>query len=370
MKKQSIVILGAVLVAVLVGLRVKNRPTEAAPPTGEPPIPAAADPSPRVTVPLSPSGLVVAPSSPANALPPGKNFFHRVNQGDAGLFKLAPEQIQAHLERNRTNAESLLAAFNATSDKALLREAASRFPSNALVLSTVLAHDALPERRQELLEQFKRMAPDNSLPNYLAARDHARAGQTDLALAEFEDAGSKSGFQDYTVERIQGLEDLYLGAGYSPVEAKALAMASVQMPTLGQMRDLGRDLAAIEKQYVAGGDTTSAQALARMGVGMAGNLNGPNATSLLGQLVGNYIERGFLNGLDPSAPPDFLSQSIDDRMAQLRAQETSLRESAGFFDSWMESATDAQRVGYFDRLRLYGETAALDWAKVQGGHVP
>ena len=293
-----------------------------------------------------------------------------MNQGDAELFKLTPGQIQAHLERNRTNAESLLAAFNATSDMALLREAASRFPSNALVLATVLANDALTGRRQELLEQFKKLAPDNPLPNYLSARDYSRAGQPDLALAEFEDAASKSEFRDYTVERIQGLEDLYLGAGYPAAEAKALAMAGLQMPTLGQLRDLGRDLAAIEKQYNAGGDAPSARALARMGLGMAGNLNGPNATSLLGQMVGNFIERGFLAGLDPNATPDFLGQPIGDRMAQLRAQEESFRESARFFDGWMESATDAQRVGYFDRLKLYGEAAALDWAKTQSAGTP
>ena len=199
--------------------------------------------------------------------------------------------------------------------------------------------------------------------NYLAARDYLKSQQPELAWKEIYDATAKSGFQDYTTERLQGLEEMYLDSGRSAAEAKALAMMSLQLPHLMLLRDLGKEMSAIEQQSFAAGDAAAAQTTARLGLALAGNLSGEGSPTLLGQLVGLSVERKFLNGLDPNGSYDFLPQTVSERLGQLQAREKSIREAARFFDPWMKSASEAELIGYFDRMKIYGEAAAVSWAQ-------
>jgi hypothetical protein len=328
---------------------------------GEPPSPS---PSPPV------GEAPPAPLPPVEVRPPQKTVFQRIADNDTNVFTLSPEQVRAFLARNKTNADSLLAAFNVTHDQDLLREAARRYPSNASVLTAMLGHNLLPDQRRELIERFKQGSPENALANYLSAHEYSENHRPELALGEFVEASTKSGFQDFSVERLQGLEELYLSSGRSAAEAKALAMANLEFPTLGKLRDAGRDLSALERQYAAAGDAASAQMLARMGLGLADKTIASGANSLLSQIVGNSVERNILNGLDANGTYDFLGQSVTDRLAQLQAQQNSIRADARFFDVWLSTANEAQLVSYFDRLKLYGEAAALHWARTQLSDIP
>jgi hypothetical protein len=304
---------------------------------------------------------------PPTVSPPEKTVLQRIAQNDTTVFKLSPEQIEAFLSKRRTNAETLLAAFNATGDKAFLRQAVELFPESAFVLASALAQDALPEQRSDLVAKFKELSPDNPLANYLSARDHLKQQQPDLALKEFQEAAAKNGFHDFTVERIQGLEEMYLAVGYSAAEAKALAMTSVHLPAVGQMRELGREMSRLQQQYASGGDGASAELLAKMGIALADDISGSSARSLLGEIVGSIVEREFLKGLDPGRAYDFLAGPVNERVAELIEQEKRIRESSRFVDQWMRTASEAQLVSYFDRLKLYGEAGAITWARAQVG---
>jgi hypothetical protein len=306
---------------------------------------------------------------PSAALPspkPGqssKTILQRAVEGDTSVFKLSTEQVDAFLAKS-TNAESLLAAFNINGDKELLRQAVQRFPDNPFVLAAALTHDASPEQRRELIEQLKRAAPDNPMANYLAARDYLK-DQPELALKELTEAASKNGFHDFTIERIQGLEDIYLHAGYTAVEAKALAMAGVQLKSIVQLRQLGGDISALQQRYAGAGDAASAEMLARVGLTLAADITQGTGNTFIGQMTGSRVEQELLRALDPNAPCDFIPQPISDRLAHLQAQDKSIREACQFFDQWMQTASNAQLIGFFDRLKLYGEPAAVTWARTQ-----
>jgi hypothetical protein len=359
-KKFGIITVAVTVVAYLVGWQFYSRQSA-----------TEVTPAPRseVSTPADPASSVQSSNtsqpvdSPAPL--PERTILQRLVSHDTNVFKLSPDELQKFLARNGTNAESLLAAFNVTSDKEFLREAVRRYPESAFVLVSALAHNVSPEQRGEWIEQLQRIAPDNPLANYFSAREHLKNQQPELALQEFMEASSKQGFHDFTVERIQGLEDMYLGAGHSAAEAKALAMSSVQMPTIRHLRELGRDMSKLQRQYADAGDAESAQILARQGLSLAANLNNGGAQSLISQMVGNVVEKEFLRGLDADANYDFMIQSPAERLAQLQAQDKSIRDSARFFDHWMQQANEGQLVSYFDRLKLYGEAAALQWARTQ-----
>ncbi len=359
-----IVILGLLVVAVLVGRQLLVRSaTTPAPATEarEATVPAVS-PAPAPTVPASMAPSTEPPVAPAE---PPQTVLQRIVSHDTNVFKLSPAELQKFLTRNASNAESLLAAFNMTSDKEYLREAVRRHPESAFVLAMALAGGAWPEQQRELIEQFKQAAPDNPLANYLSARDHLKNEQPELAVLELSEASSKKGFHDFTLERMQGLEDMHLGAGHSAAEAKALAMSSLQIPTLRPLRELGREMSALERQYLGAGDTASAEAVAKMGLRLAAHVSNSGAGSLLSQMVGSVVEREILSALDPAASYDFLAQPVNERLAQLLAQDREVRASARFFDHWIQNANEAQLVSYFDRSKLFGESAALRWAKTQ-----
>jgi hypothetical protein len=212
-------------------------------------------------------------------------------------------------------------------DKELLRQAVQKFPDNPFVLAAALTHDASPEQRRELIEQFKRAAPDNAMANYLAARDYIK-DQPELALKELTEAASKNGVHDFTIERIQGLEDIYLDAGYTPVEAKALAMAGVQLKSIVQLRQLGGDIAALQQQCAAAGNSAQAEILARMGLTLASDIAQGTGDTFIGQMSGARVERELLRALDSNATYDFLPQPINERLAHIEAQERAIREAA------------------------------------------
>src|SRR5688572_16690685 len=140
MKKYGIVAVGIVTIAVLIGIRFTS--TEKVIET--PPAPAAepSDEAPQFQS-KAESSLAALPHT--NSAPPAKTALQRIAENDASVFKLSPEQVQAFLAKNATNAESLLAAFNVTGNKDFLREAMRQFPNSSFVLASVLANDALPD---------------------------------------------------------------------------------------------------------------------------------------------------------------------------------------------------------------------------------
>jgi len=291
----------------------------------------------------------------------------RVARGDTNVFMLSTDQVQAFLARNRTNADSLLAAFNVTMDPELLREAARRYPSNVLVVSSLLGHDAAPEQRREWIDQFKRLANDNPLANYQSALDYFHNQRPQQGLQELAEASTKGGFTDYTTDRTQGLEELYLSSGYSIAEAKALATMGVQEPALPVMRDLAVQLSTMERQYAATGDSASAATFAKLGLGLAANIADAGTKSLGTQMLSASAERDFLKGLDPNGAYDFLQQPIAERLGQLQSDRSAAVEESKWATDWLGTANEPQLVSYFDRMRLYGEAAALKWARTQTG---
>lgn len=296
--------------------------------------------------------------------PRQKSFFERVNSGDESLSFLSREQADAFVERNRTNAESLLAAYRVTHDPKYLRSAAGKFPNDPRVLFRAVAHDALPEKRRNLLEQYKQADADNSLPYYLSAADHLKNGDLESAFQDLGQATAKETFRDYITESILTLEDIYLAAGHSPVDAKALATCAVELPHLTQLNEMSRSMVELVGQYQNSGDDQSAQNLVAMGLRLSGHLAKlQEGGNLLGQIVAIRTERSFLEQLDSGQSYPFLTATVDERISAGRAREQAIREDSQFVNEWIPEATEPEIISYLDRLKIHGESAAIEWLR-------
>ena len=305
-------------------------------------------------------GRAALRTMPVTVPEPSKPLFARILAGEKALSSVGSEALAAFLERSRTNAQSLVAAYQVTRDVAWLRMAATSFPSDPEVLFNVVAHNAFPENRREWLDRLKEAMPENALGNYLSAREHFKNMQSELAVQDLVEARAKGQFHEFTADKLQGLEDLYLATGKPAAEAKALAMANVLLPHLKDLRNLSKDLGAAQAAYISAGDYEGARKLALAGIELGHHLSrGNGARSILNQMVGLVIEGEAVGQL----PADQWggATSLADYRAAVEQEKARVRQASKMFEDWASVADDAQMISYFDRAKLYGEPAALAW---------
>lgn len=326
---------------------------------------ARSTPTPRLPAP--PMKAAASPAGPIEDVQ-STNSLARLRET---MVKLTAAQVESYLKANRRDAASLLAAFRATGDQALLQEAMQKYPHDPQVdFEAVFTKNASPEERRQWLDAFEQAAPENALANYLSALDYFKAGQTDQAVQELIAASGKPQFQDYRLEAAQDDEEAYLAAGYSVAEAKMLAVAQLPLPQFQPLREMARDyLIPLADSYQQVGDGTSEQAALQMALNLAQRLEDPPGDyTLLSQLVGMAIERQAFSTMDPNNPCGDNGQTIQDRLSQITQQKAALQDLGQQFGALTQTMSDQDWISYRDRQMMFGQEAAMQWVVSKYGH--
>lgn len=294
------------------------------------------------------------------------DFLNRLSEG--GVTNVATDiQINAFLERNRGSADAYLAAMHADHSTNRLVEAALRNPDDPRIQMQMIARNLNPEDRRAWIERLKESAPDNPLAWYYSANEHLRAGERDAAFQDLAEAEGMRSFDDYVRDTIQAAEELYLDSGYSPAQAKALAAINTQMPHLQQMRDLGRQLGELGQSYAQAGDTQSAEAIAALNWRLGEQFTSSAGDHfLLNELVGMVIQRDAVQSLPQDSTYGFLPGTPEELLAGYEAERQRIKAAGQSFDL-IYTLDEQQLIHYFDRQKLYGERAALDWLITRHG---
>jgi tRNA A-37 threonylcarbamoyl transferase component Bud32 len=323
-----------------------------------PPTPAesSAPPTPGET-----PASVTEPGSPV--APPPQPLLVRV----AGLPPLTVDEIESYVQQNKRTAESLLAAYRIGTNQAYLTEAATRFPMNPDVQYAVIAARAFPEQQRQWIEAYQASSPDNALAWYFSALDQFQSGNTTQALQDLVEATGKPAFRAELAPTLQAVEELHISAGRAGDEARVLAFqACAQVPHLMPMRDLARAMQDAAEQSRQRGDDASAEALAGAGLMLGAHLSaGGGSQTLINQLVGISIERRFLALLDPNREQDPFGRSVADVRATVDQQQATLRDHAQSMAGLMIGLDDRELATYMERVKLYGEEAALAWLRAR-----
>ncbi len=282
------------------------------------------------------------------------------------LPPLTPSQIETYVEQNKRNAESLLAAYRIGGNLVHLTEAATRFPGDPDVQYAVLANGAFPEARRQWIDAYKQTSPDNALAWYFSALGHFQAGETAAALQDLAEATRKPAFRAELGPTLQAVEELNLSAGRAADEAKVAAFqACAQVPHLPQMRELAKAMQTTAQQYRQQGDTASAESLAGMGLMLGAHLSaGGGSQTLINQLVGIAIEKMFLQELDPHGKDSF-GRPVTEVAAAIAQHQATIRGFAQAMSGLTTQLSDAEWTTYMERVKLYGEEAALTWLKAR-----
>jgi hypothetical protein len=294
------------------------------------------------------------------------NLLAQLMNGDGP--KLSPAELEPFLEASHRSAESLLGAFRATGDRAFLREAMEKAPTDPRVafaayhFATPYKYDepATPERRG-WLDKLKEADPMNPLGDFLSARDYFKAGQPDKAIADLTTALSKPGYQDYSVAFIQDNEEAYRAGGISEAEAKIIACSELPLPHLAELKKLSQNLVDLANTYRQAGDEVSAQAALTLGMNVSERLRANGNQFLIQDLVGIAAERIVLGGMDSTAIYGDSGQTVKDRLDQTLREREEIKARAKQVEAIVSQMSEQDLANYFDRIKVLGETSASRW---------
>lgn len=284
-----------------------------------------------------------------------------------GQVRLSLEQVAPYLAAKQRSAESLVAAYQATGDRALLREALEKYPGDARVnLAAYLAlkGDWTPEERRSRLDALQQADPANALAHYLSAQDLFKSGQTERAWKDLQTAMSAPGMQDYVRDFRQNAEETYALAGLSELEARMVAVEAQPLPHLAVLKDLGSSLVDCAKTFRQGGDEASAAAALRMSVELGAKVGDPSGQhSIIQELVAIAIQRQALGAMDPSSPWDSGGQTVKERLEELTQYREAIKgELQGGSDFVLERLSVEDQLSFYEKMKSSGELAARRWA--------
>ena len=322
--------------------------------------PVKVPPATRVSHPQLPAPVIRQrpPRAPIETVPPKmEGLLARLMKNPQASLELTAGQLSAYLAQNRRNAESLLAAFRLTGDLAFLREAAQQFPDNAAVQTELALRSTDETERRQAIDSMRRADPANALGDYISALNHLRHGRSEQAYDDLIAAAGKTQLGDYSVSAMQSAEEAYLVAGFSPVEAKAAAAMGLARPQIQPMRDLAQQLDDLHQGYLAAGDPSSAESIRQMGQSLGRQMQGM-AGGIIDELSGIAIEKKFL---DPAA--------TSEQQQEFTQRYESIRRGIGDgeYGHLMQSMDDQEAIGYFDRVKFQGESAAYQWLRERRG---
>jgi hypothetical protein len=284
--------------------------------------------------------------------------------------KISREKVEAWLAKHHRNAMSLLAAFRALDDTNYLNEAATNFPGDPHVELSVLAKNEFPDDRRKWLDLFKNSSPSNSLANYLSAQDYFTNGRTNEAVQEILAVSGKKEFDMFTTENRIDAEDLYSSSGIPAVETATDAMSDMAGENLNELatfKRLTQGIGELEQQYLAGGDSPSAENLAQAGLAFANQMQtGDSGKYLINQLVGTAETSIVLSKLDQNTSYDFLNGETP---AQVReemktAKQANVQLMTQFQAAYLQMTPD-EMASYSERSKIYGELPAMQWVVQQ-----
>jgi hypothetical protein len=309
------------------------------------------------------SGAQYSRSRPdrGSALGAGEN-----DQESSDTNKVPRAVIESFLSSKGRNAESLLAAFTASQDKAYLKEAAANFPQNRQIQLAMVLNPSSPEEQRAWLDRYKQNDQANAVGHYLSALNYLQQKNPESAMQDLTAASTYGLFNTYRQDQATQLEELHLAAGFSPAEAKKAAMEGCTGPkVLSNVKELADQIMDLQQQCLQANDRVSAATLANYGLRMGRRLNFDGGGMLLNdQLVGISVEQQFLTLYETASTPGFVEKPVAQRQAELQRQKDTLNQQAAAFAEFYQNQTDETvLLDYYNRVENNGEAAALRWWK-------
>ena len=166
---------------------------------------------------------------------------------------------------------------------------------------------------------------------------------------------------------MQNGEEAYRAAGYSDVEAKMIATSTLLLPQLAEYKQVSQNLVELANAYRQSGDEASAQAALQMATNLGQRLDDPGSLTIIQSLVGIAVQRMVLNSMDPSSPYGDTGQTVQSQIDALAQRREAIKALAQQSEKVLSTMSEQDLVSYFDRMKIFGEEAAIRWGASKQG---
>ena len=273
---------------------------------------------------------------------------------------LSQVEVEAFLREKGRTAQNLLAASRLLKDLKYVREAAILEPQNPLAQLELALRGETPEEKGAALAAFRKIAPDNSIGDYLAAHQAFQSGDAGSAGSALLQSLDNPAFADYSQQIIDGSEQAYLSAGYEAQAASVSAMFSLTLERSQAMMGVADKLKFLQDEFIRTADFDAAEPTVVIGLTLGQRIQ-EQGPFLIDQLMGNAIERKFLQQLDPLTAAGPGGQTAAARLEVLDANLLEIKTLSSGFAEAMVTMDDATRSQYLAKMKAEGELAALRW---------
>jgi hypothetical protein len=273
---------------------------------------------------------------------------------------LSQAEVEAFLREKGRTAQNLLAASRLLRDLKYAREAAILEPQNPLAQLELALRGETPEEKGAALAAFRKAAPDNSLGDYLAAHQAFQSGDAGAAGAALLQGLDNPVFADYSQQLADGSEQAYLSAGYDTQVASVAAMYSLAIERAQPLVDVADKLKGLQDEFIRTADFDAAEPTVVIGLTLGQRIQ-EQGPYLIDQLMGNTIERKFLQQLDPLTLAGPGGQTVAERLETLDANLLEIKTLTSDVAGSVITMDDATRSQYLAKVKAEGELNALRW---------
>ena len=100
----------------------------------------------------------------------------------------------------------------------------------------------------------------------------------------------------------------------------------------------------------------------QMAISLGQRLDDPGSLTMIQSLVGIALQRMVLNAMDPNSPSGGTGQTVQNHIDALAQRREAIRALAQQAGKVLPTMSDQDLISYFDRMKIFGEQAAVRWA--------
>jgi hypothetical protein len=327
---------------------------------------------PQFLPPLSRKGLTAlepAPHTGSTDVPPGKD---KPRLG-----------IEQWLEGRGRDARGLIAVWEITGRKDLLKEAVLRFPDNPTVclamIATLRNDSARPDYEERLLPWIERLMtaePRNAEGMLLRSQLFAKRQDWPAAFAAVRDAMHVGGRRDnHLSDRVATIREALETTGASSTDPWTLALRS-PFTMAGDTRAISLHRFTLTQEINAAnaaGDKPRAQVAADIGLAVAEQYADTWGRSLRDEMEANYLVHDILAYFTDDTPigqPDATVGGIRRNMEENRATLQQLYDQRSDTAGLYNNATLATQTEYARLFMEGSERQAAEWLRARPADSP
>ena len=146
-----------------------------------------------------------------------------------------------------------------------------------------------------------------------------------------------------------------------------IATSTLLLPQLAEYKQVSLNLVELANAYRQSGDGASAQAALQMAISLGQRLDEPGSLTIIQSLVGIALQRIVLNAMDPNNPYGDPGQTVQNQIDALAQRREAIRALAQQAGTVLPTMSDQDLISYFDRMKIFGEQAAIRWAASKYG---